>query len=233
MTTFVLVHGGYGGGWCWERLVDELEARGHQTIAPDLPCDDAEAGYVEYCATVLDAMGSLSGPDVVLVGHSLGCYTVPLVAAQRPVGRLVLLCAVPALPGEPIPMGSESILTEAMVTLPQYGNGKGLHMKSPASFNHLCYDDCDPATAWAAMVRLRPQATKPLDEPWPLTAWPDVPRQVVLGRDDRLVDVNRATVAARRLLDGAEPIVLPGSHSLYLTQVGPLADVLTGTTDRA
>ena len=44
MTTFVLVHGGYHGGWCWELLIAELEARGHATIAPDLPCDDPDAG---------------------------------------------------------------------------------------------------------------------------------------------------------------------------------------------
>lgn len=228
MTTFVLVHGGYHGGWCWELLVAELEARGHATIAPDLPCDDPDAGYAEYVATVLDAMGELSGPDVVLVGHSLGCYTVPLVAAVRPVGRLVLLCAVPALPGEPIPMDSTAVVTDDLINAPTYLDGRGLHMMSPNTFNHLFYEDCDAATAWAALVQLRPQATKPMTEPWPLTAWPDVAKTVVLTTDDRIVHLERGAAAARRLLGGAEPVILPGSHSVFLTQVGPLADLLTG-----
>jgi pimeloyl-ACP methyl ester carboxylesterase len=176
-------------------------------------------------------MGSREGPDVVLVGHSLGCYTVPLVAARRSVGRLVLLCAVPALPGEPIHMDSTAIVTEDLVTAPTFTDGHGLHMVAPATFQHLFYEDCDPATAWAALVRLRPQGVRPMTEPWPLTAWPDVPKVVVLASDDRVVDLERGRVAARRLLGGAEPVVLPGSHSVFLSQVSALADVLTGSTD--
>ena len=60
MTAFVLVHGGYHGGWCWQPLVDELARRGHSSIAPDLPCDDPDAGYAEYVATVLHAMRKIA-----------------------------------------------------------------------------------------------------------------------------------------------------------------------------
>ena len=27
--TFVLVHGAWHGGWCWRRVADLLEAKGH------------------------------------------------------------------------------------------------------------------------------------------------------------------------------------------------------------
>ena len=37
MATFALVHGSWHGGWCWNLLVDELEKRGHRSVAPDLP----------------------------------------------------------------------------------------------------------------------------------------------------------------------------------------------------
>ena len=37
MTTFVLVHGAYHGGWCYEKIVPLLEAQGHTAIAVDLP----------------------------------------------------------------------------------------------------------------------------------------------------------------------------------------------------
>jgi pimeloyl-ACP methyl ester carboxylesterase len=40
MATFVLVHGGFHGGWCWAPLVERLEALGHDTVAPDMPIDD-------------------------------------------------------------------------------------------------------------------------------------------------------------------------------------------------
>ena len=77
MTTFVLIHGGYHGGWCWQPVVEELARRGHRAIAPDLPCDDPEAGYDEYLAAVLDAMGPVVDPDVVVVGY-LGHFDVRL-----------------------------------------------------------------------------------------------------------------------------------------------------------
>ena len=37
MATFVLIHGACHGGWCWEKVVPLLEARGHTAYAPDLP----------------------------------------------------------------------------------------------------------------------------------------------------------------------------------------------------
>src|SRR5579862_7807446 len=98
MTTFVLVHGAYHGAWCWERLTPELGRLGHHTIAVDLPCDDARAGYAEYTATVLAAMAAANmGDGAIVVGHSLGGFTIPLVAEKLRVARLVFLCTVPAI----------------------------------------------------------------------------------------------------------------------------------------
>jgi pimeloyl-ACP methyl ester carboxylesterase len=74
MASFSLVHGAWHGGWCWDPLRAELEARGHIVHTPDLPCEDVAAGIEEYAATVPAA-------DVV-VGHSLGGFTIPLVEAR-------------------------------------------------------------------------------------------------------------------------------------------------------
>ena len=91
MTTFVLVHGSWHGGWCWDRLIPELEARGHRGVAMDLPIDDPAAGLAEYAEAVLPFVPD---EDAVLVGHSLGASVIPLVAAQRPVRQMVFLCPV-------------------------------------------------------------------------------------------------------------------------------------------
>src|ERR1700681_2617815 len=34
--TFVLVHGGWRGGWCWRRVSDRLERKAHKVFAPTL-----------------------------------------------------------------------------------------------------------------------------------------------------------------------------------------------------
>ncbi|MCW2620092.1 MAG: putative hydrolase or acyltransferase of alpha/beta superfamily, partial [Modestobacter sp.] len=36
MSTFVLVHGAWHGGWCWDRVVPLLRAAGHEVHAPTL-----------------------------------------------------------------------------------------------------------------------------------------------------------------------------------------------------
>jgi pimeloyl-ACP methyl ester carboxylesterase len=74
MATFSLVHGAWHGGWCWDPVRAELEARGHAVHTPDLPCEDVGAGVEEYAAAVPAA-------DIV-VGHSLGGYTLPYVEAH-------------------------------------------------------------------------------------------------------------------------------------------------------
>jgi Alpha/beta hydrolase family len=82
MASFSLVHGAWGGGWCWDPLRAELETRGHVVHAPDLPCEDVEARVEDYAALV--------PPADVAVGHSLGGFTIPLVEA----GTRVFVCAL-------------------------------------------------------------------------------------------------------------------------------------------
>ena len=36
MATFVLVHGAWFGGWCWQKVIPLLEAAGHEVYAPTL-----------------------------------------------------------------------------------------------------------------------------------------------------------------------------------------------------
>ena len=45
MATFMLIHGGGDVGWYWHLVERELRLRGHDTLAPDLPCDDDSAGW--------------------------------------------------------------------------------------------------------------------------------------------------------------------------------------------
>ena len=80
MSTFALIHGGGGTPWDWHLVSSELRERGHDPVAVDLPSDDESAGWSEYVDAVVQAVGDRS--DLVVVGHSLGGSTAPLVCAR-------------------------------------------------------------------------------------------------------------------------------------------------------
>jgi pimeloyl-ACP methyl ester carboxylesterase len=225
MATFGLVHGAQHGGWCWERLVPELEARGHGAVAVDLPADDPDATISTYADCVADAL--VGHHDVVLVGHSLGSLTIPVVARRRPVRRLVFLCSVPTGPGPPIDADLASMVTPGFAAASRTIDGAGRESLAGDDAIVVWYDDCTPEDAQWAVARLRPQSRRPLTEPTPLDRWPDVPVSVVLARDDRCVNMEWA-VAAATARTGEPPILLPGGHSPFLSRPGRLADVLSG-----
>jgi pimeloyl-ACP methyl ester carboxylesterase len=74
MATFVLVHGAGDTGWYWHLAEAELRARGHDTIAPDLPCDNATASLDDYAGAVAEAAaarldGGQTGNDDPLITY--------------------------------------------------------------------------------------------------------------------------------------------------------------------
>jgi pimeloyl-ACP methyl ester carboxylesterase len=97
MATFALIHGGGDVGWYWHLVERELRERGHDVVAPDLPCDDDTAGLRDYTDAVVGAIGDRG--DLVVVGTSFGGFTAPLVADRLPVDVLVLVTAMVPDPG--------------------------------------------------------------------------------------------------------------------------------------
>jgi pimeloyl-ACP methyl ester carboxylesterase len=98
MATFVLIHGAGDAGWYWHLTEAELRARGHDTIAPDLPCDNEAASLDDYAAAVAEAAAGRQ--DLVLVAQSYGAFTATLAASQLPARLLVLLAGMIPAPGE-------------------------------------------------------------------------------------------------------------------------------------
>jgi pimeloyl-ACP methyl ester carboxylesterase len=227
---FVLVHGAWHGGWCWDPLVAELARRDVRAIAVDLPADDVDAGATAYAQCVLDRVAGER--DVVVVGHSLGGLTIPLVAARRPVRALVFLCALMPVPG--LTVGEQRrdapdmfVPGFAAATRPD-AHGRSYWPDRDAAIADL-YQDADRAQAEAAYARLRPQAARPGSEPSPLETWPAVPSVVITAADDRAISPAWVSRSARARL-GLDALVLPGGHSPFLSRPDVLADLLLAET---
>jgi len=77
MTTFVLVHGSYQGGWIWQRVATRLRSAGHIVYAPTMDgCAERRhqlrpgIDTSTYVAEIADLLFYEDLRDVVLVGTS-------------------------------------------------------------------------------------------------------------------------------------------------------------------
>jgi pimeloyl-ACP methyl ester carboxylesterase len=233
-TRFVLVHGAWHRGSCWAPVVAELTRRGFRVDAPDLPSDVSGRGAQDYADTVLAAMGPGRDP-VVLVGHSLGGLTVPVVAERIGPGRvtaMVLLAAMTPVPGTSF-IGrlreDPGVMVEGYDHGVQRGEDGRTYWPADAVSDGLyrgVAEESSEAAVAAAAAGLRPQAWTVGKEITPLQAWPSVRTVAVVCAGDRVADPDVFRQAATEV--GADVVDLEGGHFPMLTRPTELADVLGG-----
>jgi pimeloyl-ACP methyl ester carboxylesterase len=171
-TTFVPIHAAGDGAWSWGLVSEELRALGHEVVAIDLP-EDPSAGLWDYADTVVGGIGTRQ--NVVLVAHSFGGFTAPLVCLRMRVQALVMVSAMIPTPGEaPADWWTSTRHADA----------------------HAAADDDDYATYYHDVPRpladeaIRRSRDHPSDrayrEVWPLAEWPEVRTHAVLCLEDRL-----------------------------------------------
>jgi pimeloyl-ACP methyl ester carboxylesterase len=205
VSTFCLVHGAWHGGWAWNSLRDELERRGHRIVAPDLPCEDPGAGVVEYATVVREALDGED--DAVVVGHSLGGLTIPLV----PGSVHVFLCAL--VPGANMDGAFAPGFGDARI---RDELGRSYYPDAADAARELQY----PPDLVALASRLRRQAPvdaveTPLGEP---------AAYVVCARDTAITPDWQRRVARDVL--GVEAMEIDAGHSPMLSHPRELADIL-------
>jgi pimeloyl-ACP methyl ester carboxylesterase len=221
-----LVHGSYHGTWCWDLLRPELERLGHRVITMDLPISDPDLGAADYAQAIDDALEP--GIQPVLVGHSMAGLVIPLVAARRPIRRLVFLAAFLPSPGK---SAMDQRATEAIdgrvppKTAEWTDLGDDVWMVGPNTATELFFQDATAKVARWATHRIRPQAYRIMNETTPLASWPDVESRAIVCRDDRALNPEWVRAAARERL-GVEAIEIGGGHSPFLTRPAELAKVL-------
>jgi pimeloyl-ACP methyl ester carboxylesterase len=139
VSTFVLIHGGWHGGWCWRRLTPLLGAKGHSVYTPSLtglgdrahlarPDIDLDL-HVQDVVTLLE-MEDLN--DIVLLGHSYGGMVVTGVAERVPqrVGQLVYLDAFVPESGK---CALDYVVPERAAAIRLAGEASGMVPPPPAS----------------------------------------------------------------------------------------------------
>lgn len=223
MTTFVLIHGGGDVGWHFHLVEAELRARGHDVVAPDLPADDESKTLEDYADAVVRAVGARR--DLVVVGHSFGGFTAPLVAERLSADALVLLAGMIPAPGE-APDAWWASTGHGSAVAEQAARDGGLTGNADPYVSF--YHDVPRELAQEAMSKERAHpSSAAMAAPWPLAAWPDVPTRFLLCADDRFFPPEFFRRLVRDRL-GIEPDEMPGSHCVALSRPQELADKLEG-----
>ena len=233
MATYVLVHGGGHGGWCYQRVARLLRAEGQEVYTPTLTGLGERAHllddrvdlhrHIEDVAAVLQFEDLR---DVVLVGHSYGGMVITGVAdrtADR-VGRLVFLDAANPVNGQSLVDVSGPII-EAVRPMGRVVDGIELVLL-PEPDAGLLYGVTDPSdlawmaerltghpwTCFAQRLELSNE-----DALWAIPQYHIVCTSTLATRDRRLIDRARSE---GRLWD------IDTGHDLMITEPEKTADAL-------
>jgi pimeloyl-ACP methyl ester carboxylesterase len=168
MATFVLVHGGWFGGWCWQKVIPFLEAAGHEVYAPTL------AGLAERASElspdvgldthIQDIVGLLVDKDlqgVILVGHSYGGMVITGVVDAVPerIAHLVYLDTFVPRDGESMVDVSPLVIR---LLLRRQGISDGWRVDPPAPGTYGV--TTEPDLSWVRS-KVTPQPLKTLEQP--------------------------------------------------------------------
>jgi pimeloyl-ACP methyl ester carboxylesterase len=222
MATYVLIPGAGGDAWYWHRVAPELTAHGHEVVAVTIPAGDEGAGWNEYADAIVSAIGDRT--DLVLVAQSLAGFSAPMVCERRRVELLVTLNAMIPLPGETggewwTNTGHEAAQRDFLASI-------GLSPEAARDPAVLYFHDVPPEIAAEGFRRGEPQQSMtPMEQPWPLRSWPEVPTRVLVGRHDRLFPAAFQRRIARERL-GIVADEIDGGHLLALSRPRELVDCL-------
>ncbi len=229
---FVLIHGSWHGGWCWDGVVAELERRGHSAEAPTLPgCDGRPSQDVTFAhlATAVREAVLRAPTAAVLVGHSSAGILLqtdaPSVAYR--LLRIVFLAGIMVVDGKTL---NEMLPPDAAAANVERARASGVNaLPVDATFVRAAlFADESDAERTAVIGRLTPQPFVLYTERYSAAAFDAlaVPKAAIVCVDDHSLGPDGYRVLARRVLGSPNLIEVPGSHEALVTKPTAIADAL-------
>ncbi|MGM7670293.1 alpha/beta fold hydrolase [Microbacterium sp. A93] len=174
----------------------------------DVTCPGALAAISPGCQR-LQLIGSRH--HVIVVGHSLGGFTAPLVGDELHADGLVYLAGMIPLPGESF--------------MDWWINTGHIHESVDDDTAVSFFNDVPEALAAEARDRERDQQGGWMSSPWPADHHPDIPTRAILCTDDQFFPAPFMRRHIRERL-GIEPVEIPGGHYAALSEPAAVAAVL-------
>jgi pimeloyl-ACP methyl ester carboxylesterase len=237
MSTYVLIHGGGHGGWCWQRVARVLRTQGHEVYAPTLTgfgerchLGHPDTPFDTFVTDVTQVIEFEDLTDVVLVGHSMGGVVIPRLAQQIParIQQVIWLAAVVCADGEnllqSVPQTPE---TAGAVTI----SADGTIRTDQRRMVEVVLSDGTPADQEWVLARHRPYPQAALTEPGRLTEFLalNLPTGYVTALRDVAIPPDRAAVFVDRL-PGARTAEVDASHDCMISRPQETAAALVAVS---
>ena len=236
MASFVLIHGSWHGGWCFDAVKALLEEAGHHVIAPDLPGmggtkDELAAVTLEGWATfAAELCRNAPQHPVVLAGHSRGGLVVSQAAEAAPeaIDALVYICAMMLPDGMSraefkAREGANPAFDEMIIAV----HDGVATVVDPTLALAVFAQLSPPDLVDAAMARLVAEPHAPRSTPLRLTPerFGSLPRTYIECTADRTIPLSSQRMA-QQLVPGAKVVTLDADHSPFLSRPAELAAAL-------
>lgn len=233
MATYVLVHGGSHGGWCYQRVARLLRSAGHDVYAPTLTGVGERAHLlspdIDLDAHITDVVQVLRYEDlddVILVGHSYGGMVITGVAdrALDRVGHLVYLDAATPANGQSLADLAPELMAASRASARVIDGVELVNFPGEGPMPHYGLTDPDDI-AWLA-----PKITP---HPWKCFAQP-----LRLGNEASLRGIPQSQIVCTSTLPHRDPVDLEPArtagrlwdidtgHDLMITEPEAVADLL-------
>lgn len=220
---FVFVHGTTQSPDGFGLLTERLAARGHRSIAVDLPVDAPDLAIADYAAIAAEQAAGLDHP--VAVAHSAGGLLLPAVAQAVAARHLVWLGAlVPDLVNGR--STREQIETESrqMFTADWHTWDDDV-VEAAAISAYFLFHDCNLPTLRWALPTLRFFQPRAVFAERPEVVEPVAASTFVVPVDDRTVTPEWMRTAAQDRLH-TTPVDVPGGHCPHVSRPELIAELL-------
>ncbi|MCY4617191.1 MAG: alpha/beta hydrolase [Chloroflexi bacterium] len=226
--TVVLVHGAWHGPWCFDKVVEGLEARGVPVVAVERRRMHEASGTLrgvtdsaENEAIVRAALDEVEGP-AILLGHSFG--GVPITTAplgNDNVKHLVYLTAIMPNTDGSMP---DNFVNPELATAVIAGEDGSTTVQAD-KIRYAFYNQCSDEDYEHALTQLvRDDAAIPFDAPRD-TAWNKITTTYVVCTEDQALLAEGQRALARR----ADRVVeWATDHSPFLSAPHLMVDLLDG-----
>ena len=221
----VLVHGGFGDGSHWRRIIPGLYQAGHRVMAAQNPLTSL-ADDVANTRQLAEWMG---GPTL-LVGHSYGGAVITGAGHASNVVGLVYIAAFALEEGESL----SSILA---VTVPPPGAASvtpafddDFLWHSQDTFHDSFCHDLDDTESLVMATTQRPLARRCFDDHAGEPAWKTKPSWYQVSAQDRMIPPVTQRWMARRI-NARETIELDTSHASFATRPTEVLELISNAAD--